>query len=536
MPVIKSRPTKISVLNVDGSGQAPGSFTVQLTANQTSLWPAGSTSLIASGAQGMIADSSPDLPPGRTLGISTTGQVLIKATADAPPVDIKRPWVIEVKDSPIATIFNRTKGKTYGKTYNGTNWYQCMEEANDGDLIEISPGAINQTVADCQNYFYFLDNTAMTISKGVTIRNIPGRGRWSLFAAGVTIPSSLSGITIFSPTALEGRKSFTIEGFNIVDQFGIDRDAYGVRIRGDASSGANFNNMHTAATFRNFKVGKTSTTAGSGFNNGAETLTLEDGHIFDCGWSGYEHNLYISARTLIMKGVRCSRTRGGLDGHLLKGSAVNATIEGCVFESDPKLGDCTHHIQAKAGGNFVVRGCLFIDSLANNSAGRGPINMCRELAEDSSPNFEPWAGLAGNSLLVEKCVFVGHYGRAAVYFFPVGHTYNTGLTMASVVIRDNIGMIADTPSVIPDFPGLAGADYNNRKLWILNDPVNSQSWVERGNSVMPFGQDEPGFNEKLLLRYLRTAGPITVPRVISTLRFVYPHGFVARSDGFAGLG
>jgi hypothetical protein len=517
------------------AGTAPGTFTYQIEATESSAFPPGTTTRIATGAAGMVVQVSPDLPPGRTLSLATNGDVNIVAAAGAPQADLHRPWVIEVMRSPIATIHNQTLGRTYGKTHNGTTFTQVMEEARDGDVIEISPGAVNEIVDDCRNYFFFLDNTAMAVTKGVTIRNMAGHGRWRLFPEGTAVPASYSGITIFDPLALGGRKSFTVEGFDIVEQFGTNRDAYGVRIRGNGSDGSTFNSMHVAATIRNFKVGKTSGTTGSGFSGSVETLRIEDGHVFDCGNDGYEHNLYVSARTMTLHGVRCARTRGPLDGHSAKLSAVTGLIEGCVFDATPQ-GDMSHLLQLKAGGNFTVRGCLFIDSIANMAAGRGHINMCRELSGAGQPNYEWWAGMEGNSLLIEKSVFIGHYGRAVLHFFPSGHPYNTGLTMSAVTVRDNIGMITDTPSVIANFPGLAGADYDNRKLWILNDPTSTAGWVQRGNAVMPYGAGEPGFAGKALKRYKRNAGPITVQRTVSTQRFVYPHGHEPRNDSYGGLG
>jgi hypothetical protein len=76
--------------------------------------------------------------------MSTAGDVTIVAAADAPTVDIRRPWSISVTDSELATAQNMRTGQVYGYTQTGTrrNIQFAISEAADGDTIQISPGAI----------------------------------------------------------------------------------------------------------------------------------------------------------------------------------------------------------------------------------------------------------------------------------------------------------------------------------------------------------------------------------------------------------
>jgi len=471
--------------------------------------------------------------------LSPNGDLKIAAAANAPPVDIAQPWVIEVMDSPIATVFNRTLGRTYQR-----QWNRCMEEARHGDLIEISPGAVHGDRSEMANYFNGLDSCMLAVWKGVTIRNIPGRGRWGLLAGDEELlTGGRSGIVIFSPQEIGGRFNITVEGFAF-DNWGQFGDSSGIRVRQSYSIDAgSWNRYHTSLTLRNFKIGKRPYfRSASGVAGVAETMTIENGHVYDTGGGinagdGQDHNFYISARTLVMRGVRAQRSRGNsanaapdtdMDGHILKVSAVNALIEGCCFDADPQWGDNTHHIQAKAGGNFVIRGNLFIDSVRNQAQGRGPINMCKELSYAGTPNYEWWASSEGNSLLVEKNVFVSHYGRPMVYFFPPGHAYGIpAAQMSSVTIRDNIGMAPSTPTVLAPF---------DDSKWIANDPKGGPVW-RANNSVMPYGANEPGFNGTPLKVYTRTDGPIAASAgEVATRRFQYPHGHVARVDAHRGLG
>jgi hypothetical protein len=120
-------------------------------------------------------------------------------------------------------------------------------------------------------------------------------------------------------------------------------------------------------------------------------------------------------------------------------------------------------LQIKGGGNWTVRGCLFVDSKYPMVAA-GAITMLREYGEDGFPNFVPWAGSQGNSLTFERNVFVGHYPRPIIWFFtpggvPLQALYAAGDTsvgperrLSSLIVRDNIAMLTSTatrPSCSP---------------------------------------------------------------------------------------
>ena len=109
--------------------------------------------------------------------------------------------------------------------------------------------------------------------------------------------------------------------------------------------------------------------------------------------------------------------------------------------------------------------------------------------------------------------------RAMVYCRPPGHVQEVSpAAITSFVVRDNIGM-----STVPD------------SGWIRNQPPSfPDAWRAR-NSVMPYFANETGFSQRELLKYVRTAGPIS-GNPLSTLRFVYPHGYEARRDSYQGLG
>ena len=224
-----------------------------------------------------------------------------------------------------------------------------------------------------------------------------------------------------------------------------------------------------------------------------------------------------------------------MDGHLLKLSAVTATLEGCCFDSGPRA-DNSAHVQSKAGGNVAIRGCVFVGSRYTQNEGQGHIIMTREYS-GSNPNFEWWAGLEGNSLTVEQNVFVSHYGKPLVFFFPAGAP-TTGYMapgsgvdqIASVTVRDNIGMVASTPTTDSPF---------SEAKWIKNDPTGGAAWVARGNSVMTYGgPDEVGFSddERRLKTYRRLYGAIAGGGAWAPYRFVFPHGYIARTDSNRGLG
>jgi hypothetical protein len=462
--------------------------------------------------------------------------VKIVAAADAPVVDLGRAWIIEVMDSPIATVFNRTLNRTYTR-----QWNQCMLDAQHGDVIEISPGAVHGSLSEMNNYFNGLDSCLLAVSKCVTIRNIPGRGRWTPYVGDEELLNgNRSGIVVFSPQEVGGRAPVVIEGFAF-DNWGQRGDSNGVKVRQNYQRNNTWADYHASFTLRNFKIGKRPYfRSASGISGAAEVMTIENGHVYDTGGGinagdGQGHNFYISARTLTIRGVRAQRSRGNnadgsddMDGHIMKLSAVNALIEGCVLDADPQWGDNSLHIQAKAGGNFVIRSNLFIDSLRNQNQGRGPIHMCKELGANGQPNYEHWASSEGNSLLVEKNVFVSHYGRPLVHFFPQSHSNAIPASqMSSVTIRDNIGMVTSTPTVMAPF---------DSSKWIANDPMGGPAW-EASNSVMPYSADEAGFNDRMLKVYTRTAGPIAATGgTVSTSRFQYPHGHVTRADAHRGLG
>lgn len=522
-------------------------FAWQIAPDQPILLPAGTSTVVATGAVGMTVQVSPDLPPGRTLSVSNTGEVSIVSGSNAPGVDIRRPWVIDVMDSPIATIINVTKGVTYPPA--DGNWNTVMAAASHGDVIHISPGAVHKSPADMSNYFNGLDTCMLAIWKGLTIRNIPGRGRWRLYNGTDLMLGGKSGIVIFEPAAIEGRYPFVVEGFEY-DNWGQNGDSNGFKIRQNDPK-RSWSDFHPSLTVRNFKIGRPPYyRSASGFAGAAEVAIFEDGHVYDTGdglgaAAGNDHNFYFSAKDLYIRGVRAVRSRSSnalgtstMDGHIMKLSAENGWIEGCVIDNDPtpegtSHGDATHLIQMKAGGNFVIRGCLIRDSINNQSQGRGSINMCREQNGNGNANFDLWsAGAQGNSLLIERNVFINHYGRSLLWFFPSGHPFYMAPGQAanqvnSVVVRDNIGMVAGSPTI--------SAPFDDSK-WVMNDPTGGAPWATN-NSSMPYGRDEPGFDQKALHVYSRTAGALAAQAgTASSLRFQFPHGYVARSDAYQGLG
>jgi hypothetical protein len=557
------------------AGTAPGTFTYQLAATESSAFPPGTTTRIATGAAGMVVQVSPDLPPGRTLSLASNGDVNVVAESGAPQADLHRPWVIEVMESPIATVVNVTKGITYpyaatgnwprhdGQAANRWNW--VIGQASAGDIIEISPGAVQAVIADAVNYHSNnLDSCGLAVIKPLIIRNMPGRGRWRVWPAGVVgLEANRNAIGVFDTSSMYDttRGNIVLQGFDLTDQFLTD--AVGVRLRSPVPVVGSWAKNHASVTLRNFKIGRTSGASLSGVSGGgAELLTLEDGHIFDCGnGSGQEHNAYISARVMTLRGVRMNRTRGHsstppssgnwdpsvtLEGHILKASAVTGTVEGCSFDC-ATLGDQSHLVQMKAGGNWTLRGNLFIDS-KYPMTNRGQINMCREYKADGvTPNFEWWAGSEGNSLVVERNVFIGHFPRPIVGMFdwstgalwamyPPSHpTATAAQKLSTMLVRDNIAMMASPPAnhVLPGFPGADNA------MWINFDPTGGATWATRGNTVMTYGTNEPGFtaDEKAMKRYRRSAGPVAANAgSVATRRFVYPHGHEPRNDAYGGLG
>ena len=526
---------------------------------------------------GAVCTVSPDLLPGETLELDgSTLQIVGDYTV--PTVDDTRDVVIEVVESPaVATIVNVTQSITYpySSSYTGrtgsqaaNRWNAVMHEAAVNDIIEVSPGAIHGASGDLTNYWSNnLDSSMLAIWKPVTIRGISGRGRWWLYTDDTYASADINGITIYAPGEIDaGRGTFALSDFSF-GNWGPNSSNKGIRIRSGSSDGSTFGNSHSGLTVSNFKIGKVSGSSGSGIGGEAETLVIQDGHVFDCGdGGGQEHNLYVSARTMTLRGLHLQRTRGwvgtpwdggttGLEGHLAKVSAVNGTIEGCAFNCAP-LGDQSRLLQMKAGGNWIVRGNLFRDSAYPNAA-NGAIMMTREYAVDGiTENFEWWAGLEGNSLLFEKNVYIGHYPRPIFYFNAQdnvaamrpasGGAWTTEERLASFLVRDNLAMVATTAQgaggtwVLSGFPG------TNNALWINNDPNAGTYWAARGNTVLTYGPGEPGFtdDDRRLMMHRRVGGAVavstsgtdsTLTQPVSTYRFKWPHGSEARSDAYQGL-
>lgn len=535
---------------------------------------------------GAIAQASPDLLPGQSLSIAANVLSLL-SDSTLPTVNgslgavinavSDRNIYIEVMDSPIATIYNRTQGTRFGVISDGTTFYQCMQAANHNDLIEITPGALFRNTGDCAGYYTGLKDCSMAIFKGVTVRGIPGRGRWRLFPpsyAASNIGEGTSACFILGPTeaapefgGLGGGKNIVLSDFDFVDQLGYDRtggggrSAVGVQMSGpSAYNVSSWDYYHISVTLQNFKIGRTAFLGGHGLSGPARTLNVIDGHVFDMGFSGYEHNMYISAETLNMRGVRSQRTRGyvpptslTMDGHLLKTDAQRAFVEGCSFEQDPVNGDAAKLVQFYGGGVIVVRGCLFVDSVNTAAASQGMIVMERELQDNvngTPPNYGWFAGLSGNALLVEKNVFVGHYPRPAVFFFPQNHTHaiftagtsgkTTAQCLQNLTVRDNIGMIASSTTNWNSIYELAGfaSQAADKPLWIYQDPNAGPSWGTRGNTIVNYiaPYDESPFNNRSLKIYNRATGPIAAGvDAVPTYAFTWPHGSMARDDAYKGL-
>jgi hypothetical protein len=547
---------------------APGEFTWSFADGATLATGRNQTTTLATSVpSGSVAEATPGLLPGQTLSIAS-GTLSLVGDNTVPTVNngdavldaiSDRDVVIEVMDAPLASFQNLRTGTTYGKAHNGTTWYQCMSASLDGDTVEISPGAINESEADCSNYeSNSLDSCGMVVGKGLTIRNIPGRGRWRLFPRTVTPASNRNGIGIFSPTdsgLISGRLNITIEGFDLTDQFLTN--GCGVRIRSAGLTSGSWAGYHSSVTLRNFKIARTTGRSLSGISGSAELLTLENGEVTDCAnGSGQEHNIYAGGRVFTMNGCRIRRTRGWsslpawsgndtLEGHMLKLSAVTGVIEGCVIDC-ATLGDQSLLLQMKAGGNWTVRGNVFRDSKYPNVA-NGAITMLREYnADGTTPNFEWWAGLEGNSLDFQRNVFIGHYPRPIIWFFPHASYPNTALypagdgtvgperELASLTVLDNVAMVTSTAAtwMLSGFPGA------NNAMWINNDPNGGTNWAARGNTVLTYTEDELAFSsdERALLAYRLAAGPVAASGSLTTKRFTWPIGYIARTDSSRGLG
>lgn len=508
-----------------------------------------STTVATGVPEGAVCYTSPDLLPGQSLSLNagvlsivSDGTVpTVNGDASGSPVDSisARDIVIEVMDSPIATIVNVTKGLTYppgsypSTSQGATRWANVMAQASTGDTLEVSPGSIQQ-VGETGNYWNGLDSCLLAIYRGVNIRGMSGRGRWTLYPNDLPLTGGASGIVVFAPAEVEdgSRYNITIEGFQF-NNWGRNGDSNGIKIRQNATSTSSWSDSHASVTLRNFKIGKEPyQRSASGVAGSAEAWTIEDGHVYDTGDGvgaapGNDHNFYISGRTLNMRGVRATRTRASnasgtstMDGHILKLTFNTATIEGCALVCGPN-GDNTDTIQMKGGGNLIVRGCLLIAG-ARSASGNGII-----VYEKETNNFGGWTyGLAGHSLLIEKNVFINHYRyvdtstmKTMLMFRPPGHSQEVA-DVSSCVVRDNVGMSTAPTSE-----------------WIKNAPESyaGGDW-EDDNTALSYSAPEAGFDDRELLLYTLTGGPISGGHgSVSTYRMVWPHGYVARSDAYRGL-
>lgn len=533
-----------------------------------------STVLATGVASGATIYASPDLLPGVTLQLSGS---TLSAVGDAtvPTVDgsssgsakdaiSARDVVLTVAESPaIATIVNVTQSITYayGTNYTGrtgglavNRWNAVMTECNAGDVIEISPGYIHGQDTDAANYYsQNLDSAMLAVWKPCTIRNMSGQGRWKIREGTGWLSAARSGIVVYAPAEISARGTFVIEGFDI-DNFGTD--GFGVRVRNDSKTPGVYTYMHADVTLRNFKIGRPSGYRSlSGVSALAEVLTLEDGHIYDTGSSsGLNHNLYIGAKTMALRGLRLERTRGwtgtpyaggtcDLDGHLAKLHAADGVIEGCAFVCGATSGP-SELIQMYAGGNWSVRGCLFVDTPYPNNA-NGAITMVREYQTSGTPNYDWYAGINGNSLLFERNVFVGHYPRPIIWFFTSAVSANEALyasgdtsvsaerRLSSLTVQDNIAAVTSTsaPFMLSGFPGSSNA------MWINNDPNSGTNWAARGNTVRTYNRGAWAFNDRELLLYTDALGaPAAGAGSASVPQFLWPHGYRNVTRSTQGLG
>jgi hypothetical protein len=551
-------------LTVAGSPQAvtvnaPGSFAWANAEGATLALGRNTTTVLATGVPaGAQCYPSPDMLPGitptvvgsewRAVGDHTVPTISASETDTALVAARVRDIVYEVIETADqhATAQNMRTGTLYGRGQAGgrIRIQTAITEAQDGDTLQISPGAI--WIPGNTDGSGYLEAGMLHVYKSLTLTNIPGRGRWSLAPPSVSANTGWSGIIIREPnqtysnsgdtSTSNPRKTIVIEGFDF-SNWGENADDSGIKMRsnGGPSSWADY---HASVTFRNFKLGKLPYyRAASGFAGSAENLTFEDGHVYDCGGglggiAGNDHNFYVTARNLTMRGVRSSRSRKNsadgtveMDGHLAKLTFNNADIQGCSFDAGD-LSDSSIAVQCKGGGNLVFRG---------NFVRTGPLARTATgdiVFEKESGNFGGWMfGLEGHSLLVEKNLFINHLpypanSRAIVFFRPaISGNYLDQSLITSCVIRDNIAMTT-TP--------------NTGTLLIPNAPTSfaDGTWGV-SNSTMVYGPLEPGFvaNTRALKRYKRLYGPISATGgTVATYQFVHPHGYVARSDAHRGLG
>ncbi len=476
-------------------------------------------------------------PSPRLRRRSVLGATLAPLLGPRPVAAAGREPSIRLVEGELATARNPRTGQTYGPAQGGArrNIQQAIVDASDGDTIEISPGAI--WAPGNNDGAVYLEAGMLHVWKSLKITNVPGKGRWRLAPPSVSAPDGYSGLVIREPNQTfsnpgdtdrgQPRKTVVVEGFEF-DNWGRRGSDFGVRIR-TIGGARQWEQYHAAVTLRNFVIGKRGFDgSASGIGGTAENLLIEDGHVFDTGagigaGDGQDHNFYIGARRLVMRGVRGSRTRGmanaPMDGHIAKIAAVHAQIEGCVFDCGP-MGDSSYNLQCRAGGNLTLRGCLLIGGARTQNRGTGVVGYENEVTQT------PWYyGAEGHSVLIEKNVFVNHYGKPLVYFRPPGHAWQVQ-GVAWVAIRDNIGMCASAPSSTPGF---------GESMWIRHDPTSDPPWPDN-NSVMPYGADEPGFEGKAQLVYRRAAGPLRGWSPVGTYRFVWPHGHEPRKDDLRGLG
>lgn len=529
------------------SGGFSGSDGWQIAEGATVARGRNTTTALRPVAGGEFAYTSPDLLADESLVISA-GQVQIVGGPGVPTVDpsssdpviaaiATADRTIELLDSPSqhAVAQNMRTGVLYGNGAAGArNKIQyAVEEAVDGDRIEIGPGIVWRPGAgDGSGY---LEGAGLAVYKSLTITNKPGRGRWRLAPADVAYVDGMSGIVVWETVQCGGRKTIVIEGFDI-DNWGRGGADYGVRMRPGSSTGS-WTDIHTSITFRNFKVGKKPyLQSGSGFSGSAENLLFERGEVYDTGGGigssdGQEHNWYIGARNLTMLGVIGRRTRANsadgitdMDGHILKTSAVNALIEGCVFVAGPK-GDNSATLQFYAGGNAVVRGCLLIGSRNTQDGGTGLVRYEKEATGT------PWYfGSEGHSLTFERNLCISHIGKPILFFRPSISSNYIDTSLITLLCRDNIGMVAGTPT------GLTPSPFTVDR-WITNPDPSWPAWLVN-NSQMPYGVNEPGFtdDEKALFLYRRMHGPIAASGSMTTKRFIPPHDWIERTDSARGLG
>ena len=549
-----------------GTNDSPTSLVWQFADASTMYTDLSTSETLATGVPtGAVFYASPDLLPGQTL--EQTGDTL-SLVSDSTLPDVNgdtagsmldtvsdRDIIIEVMDTELA-VANHIRASsiigTYGYGQAQPIWYAVQDLAQDGDIFEISPGAITDDLTLGVGVpSSYLEKAVLKINKSITLRGMTDRGRWRLLPSSFTPTDAdnFSGVLILSPGDITGtdwdsdpttegrRKTIVVQDFDF-DNWGTTGSDHAVKLRSPTEV-TDWSQIHTSVTFSNFKVGKLPFyQSASGFSGAAETLIFSDGYVFDTGdgvgaAAGNDHNFYITARYLTMTGVRASRTRSAeypfnqsntLDGHILKATFHYATLEGCVFDCGPE-GDNSKTIQAKGGGNLIVRGCVLIMGQHAQDV-RGGISFEKETGNYGGDWFY---GAAGHSLLIEKNVFINHRAYsppgdalAMVYFYPSGNAREVDpATITSCVIRDNIGMSTVT-------------DYDT--YWIQNPPsVFADGDWSTSNSVETYNSSETPFADKLLKSYTRAAGTIAASGTVATYRFTWPHGSIARSDAFRGI-